>query len=66
MKETEMKLVAFICEKYNINQVVQKLTLGLQISGENNRFALYEAKNNTYNAIDDRTTVADVLAKIEK
>ena len=49
-----------------IFQVVQKLTLGLQISGENNRFALFEAKGSTYNAIDDRTILADVLAKIEK
>lgn len=47
-------------------QVVQKLQLGLQITGENNRFALFEAKNNEYFAIDDRTMLADVLAKFEK
>lgn len=46
--------------------MVQKLSLGLQIGSDNNRFALFEAQDGEYRVIDDRTILADVLAKFER
>ena len=46
--------------------MVQKLSLGLRISTENNRFALFEELNGEYHVIDDKTILSDVLAKFEK
>ena len=47
-------------------EVVQKLCLGLQISGENNRFALFEVCGSVSKVIDDRTILVDILGKFEK
>ena len=46
-------------------QVVQKLNLGLRISGENNRFALFEVYGTISKVIDDRTILVDILGKFE-
>jgi len=45
---------------------VQKLSLGLRITGENNRFALFEVCGNVSKVIDDRTILADILGKFER
>ena len=47
-------------------QVVQTLTLGLKVSAENNRFALFETCGRQWKVIDDRTILADVLGKLER
>ena len=46
-------------------QVVQKLSLGLQISRENNMFALFEVGGSESKVIDDRTILVDILGKFE-
>lgn len=45
---------------------MQKLSLGLHITGENNRFALFEVCGNVSKVIDDRTILADILGKFER
>ena len=47
-------------------QVVQTLTLGLNVSQENNRFALFELCGRQVKVVDDRTILADVLGKFER
>jgi myosin X len=47
-------------------EVVQTLTLGLKVSSENNRFALFELCGRKVKVIDDRTILADVLGKFER
>ena len=47
-------------------QVVQTLTLGLNVSTENNKFALFELRGSEFKVVDDRTILADVLGKFEK
>ena len=42
------------------------LTLGLKVSSENNRFALFETCGRQVKVIDDRTILADVLGKFER
>ena len=46
-------------------EVVQKLCLGLQISQENNRFALFEVGTRESRVIDDKTILVDILGKFE-
>ena len=46
-------------------EVVQKLCLGLQITGENNKFALFENNGDVFKVIDDRVVLADVLGKFD-
>ena len=50
----------------NTVQVVQTLTLGLKVSAENNRFALFEMCGRQVKVIDDRAILADVLGKFER
>ena len=45
--------------------MVQKLCLGLQITGENNKFALFENNGDVFKVIDDRVVLADVLGKFD-
>lgn len=49
-----------------VPQVVQKLTLGLGISAQSNRFALFEWNGEKFKVIDERALIADILAKFEK
>ena len=46
-------------------QVVKTLTLGLKVSTENNRFALFEQCGRQSKVIDDRTILPDILGKFE-
>jgi myosin X len=46
-------------------EVVKTLTLGLKVSTENNRFALFEQCSHQSKVIDDRTILADILGKFE-
>jgi len=45
---------------------MQKLTLGLGISAQSNRFALFEWNGEKFKVIDERALIADILAKFEK
>ena len=51
---------------YPDSQVVQTLAMGLNVSVENNRFALFELQGAETKVIDDRTILADVLGKFER
>ncbi|XP_042563084.1 unconventional myosin-X-like [Clupea harengus] len=47
-------------------EVVQKLLRGLQMENCRNVFSLFEVSGQAERALDNRTTVADVLAKFER
>ena len=44
---------------------MKTLTLGLKVSTENNRFALFESCGQQSKVIDDRTILADILGKFD-
>ena len=44
---------------------MKTLTLGLKVSTDNNRFALFESCGQQSKVIDDRTILADILGKFD-
>ena len=49
-----------------MTQVVHTLVKGMGLDKCYNRFALYERSGQVEKAIEDRTVIADILAKFER